>query len=144
MNSFKVLLSTHFLASPADILRGASRVPAPRTFLGQERVTPPIRMPVCWGRYAFLGKTKKWHRIRNEITHLYSFFHAERCLGTRDGMRWLFSGYVLSKTSWILFLLTTKIFKDDETLLANVTFPCKTLIRLILVTAGTRNLVSRH
>ena len=36
--------------------------------------------------------------------------------------------YILSKPSWILFLLTIKIFKDDENLLANVTFPYKTLI----------------
>ena len=41
MNSFKALLSTHFLASPADILKSASRIPAPRTFVGQERVTYP-------------------------------------------------------------------------------------------------------
>ena len=74
---------------------------------------------------------------------MYSFFYVERCsLGTC----WLFSGYVLSKPSWILFLLTIKIFKDDEKLWANVTFPYKTLVRLLLVrfnvwvTAGTRNL----
>ena len=37
---------------------------------------------------------------------------------------------MLSKPSWILFLLTIKIFKDDEKLWANVTFPYKTLRRL--------------
>ena len=150
MNSFKALLSTHFLASPADILRSASRVPAPRTFVEQERVTHPYECQSGRERYTFLVKcrninlTQEWHRIRNEITHLYSFFHVERCLGTR----WLFSGYIymLSKPSWILFPLTIKIFKDDEKLWANVTFPYKTLIRLLLVrfnvwvTAGTRNL----
>ena len=41
---------------------------------------------------------------------------------------------MLSKTSWILFLLTMKTFKDDVNLLANVTFPYKTL------KAGTRSL----
>ena len=30
---------------------------------------------------------------RNKTTHLYSFFHVQRCLGTR----WLFSGYLLSE-----------------------------------------------
>ena len=35
---------------------------------------------------------------------------------------------MLSKTSWILFLLMMKIFKDDINLLANVTFIYKTLI----------------
>ena len=35
---------------------------------------------------------------------------------------------MLSKLSWVLFLLTIKIFKDDKNLLANVTFPYKTLI----------------
>ena len=35
---------------------------------------------------------------------------------------------MLSKTSWILFLLTMKTFKEDVNLLANVTFPYKTLI----------------
>ena len=29
------------IASHADVLRGSSRVPAPRTFVGQERVTNP-------------------------------------------------------------------------------------------------------
>ena len=37
---------------------------------------------------------------------------------------------MLSKPSWILFLLTIKIFKDDEKLLANVTFPSKLLYGL--------------
>ena len=41
---------------------------------------------------------------------------------------------MLSKTSWILFLLTMKTFKDDVNLLVNVTFPYKTL------KAGTRSL----
>ena len=35
---------------------------------------------------------------------------------------------MLSKPSWILFLLTIKIFKDDEKLLANVTFPDKHVV----------------
>ena len=35
---------------------------------------------------------------------------------------------MLSNPSWILFLLTLKIFKDDEKLLANVTLPYKTRI----------------
>ena len=39
-----------------------------------------------------------------------------------------FALYTLSKLSWILFLLTIKIFKDDGNLLANVTFPYKTLM----------------
>ena len=37
---------------------------------------------------------------------------------------------MLLKTSWILFLLTTKIFKDDINLLANVTFPYKTFLQI--------------
>ena len=55
--------------------------------------------------------------VRNKITHLYSL-----------GTPWLFSEYTLSKPSWILFLLTIKIFNDDQNLLANVTFPYRTLI----------------
>ena len=50
---------------------------------------------------------------------------------------------MLSKPSWILFLLTIKTFKDDENLLVNVTFPYKTLIPVrfdVWVTARTRNL----
>ena len=39
---------------------------------------------------------------------------------------------MLSKPSWILFLLTIKTFKDDENLLVNVTFPYKTLILIRL------------
>ena len=35
---------------------------------------------------------------------------------------------MLSKPSWILFLLTIKIFKDGKNLLANVTFPYKTFL----------------
>ena len=34
-----------------------------------------------------------------------------------------FQDYMLSKPSWISFLLTVKIFKDNENLLANMTFP---------------------
>ena len=76
---------------------------------------------------------KKW------ITHLYNFFHVQRCLVTRL----LFSRYNLSKPSWILFLLTIKIFKGVGNLLANVAFPYKTpiLVRLnVCVTGGTRTL----
>ena len=50
---------------------------------------------------------------------------------------------MLSKPSWILFLLTIKTFKDDENLLVNVTFPYKTLILVrfnVWVTARARNL----
>ena len=50
---------------------------------------------------------------------------------------------MLSKPSWILFLLTIKTFKDDENLLVNVTFPYKTLTLVrfnVWVTARTRNL----
>ena len=49
---------------------------------------------------------------------------------------------MLSKPSLILSLLTMKIFKDDGNLLANVTFPHKTLklVRFnVWVTAGTSN-----
>ena len=35
---------------------------------------------------------------------------------------------MLLKPSWILFLLTIKIFQDNKKLLANVTFPYKTLM----------------
>ena len=54
---------------------------------------------------------------------------------------------MLSKPSWILFLLMIKTFKNDENLLMNVTFPYKTLILVrfnVWLTARTRNLWRRH
>ena len=39
----------------------------------------------------------------------------------------IISGYLLSKPSWIFFPLTMNIFKGDENLLPNVTFPYLTL-----------------
>ena len=118
MNSFKVLLSTHFLASSADILRGASRVHCPTNVRGAGTRDAPL----CQ-----FGRERSHFLVKFNHSN-DSFFHVERCLGTC----WLFSGYMytLSKPSWILFLLTIKIFKDDEKLWANVTFPYKTLIRL--------------
>ena len=40
---------------------------------------------------------------------------------------------MLLKPRWILFLITIKIFKDNEKLLVNVTFPYKTLLLIRLV-----------
>ena len=54
---------------------------------------------------------------------------------------------MLSKPSWILFLLMIKTFKNDENLLMNLTFPFKTLILVrfnVWLTARTRNLWRRH
>ena len=65
----------------------------------------------------------------------------------KSGMNWLWNStlqyclkyvnchlrYKLLKPSWVLCLLPIKIFKDNRKLLANVTFPYKTLILIRLV-----------
>ena len=69
--------------------------------------------------------TVLWRHIRNKSTHLYSFlFNAVLAHIDHD---WLFSGYLLSKPSWILFPLTIKIFKDDENLLPKIVAHTKLL-----------------